>query len=826
MLGQLRAYASDVSECTAALNVPAECAAQRDELKELADLVVKEIDEPLRIGIVGEFSAGKSLLLGVLVGKPDLLPTGMEPMTGNVTELRFLPARDNAARTGVSRVEVRFFSRTDADQLDAAILAELRTAAVRANIGDVALAEFDAQCGSWTPKFRDWCARTARQHYSELGKLIRELAMLRDASTAAPGWLGRSVSISGDQLKAILEIRFPGVRDGLPSTPAADSVPFTPSPDDSRLSAVFPLVSRVILDIALPSDAWPVAGRVGDQGFMLLDFPGIGGANSKARDLFLTRRGLEDVHTILVLVNAGRAGGQIPDTFYGFLRELDGGRGDGAAAADRLSSRIVYCAGRFDELQPPKALINDPFDTTGVTVDGLLTACRPLAALLESGHQPGLAAMRAFVSSVLAITRLGLGPVPADLDVERYRGQAGQDAEAWREIAVSLRANAAGGELASGLLGYAADGGVAELRRLLDQHVDDNGLKLRTEKAQHRLDELDELKARLENALRASTPPSEPDSPGVRATAVARDLRRRQQGLVKQAAQLRDAAQLKLPTGWSVREDVQRKAADVVMAWPEWEAIFESVRNNVVTPRMREVIADPFAIDDTPGEDAPAAAGTGLPQRLGEFQEAFSRACEDLRGYAREQALAGARRWLEDQSTAPDARDLQRRAEALLDAGARERLGKIPTLPSLNTAIDRILRPNAIAAGLEHNARRADPQPAAAPAFPMRPRQLTRWADGTPPDDLLRHFIRVSLLRSALIASVSDYAQGCLDAMDDWIATQLQDYYGGEFTRLPDGGRFAATVLGSTAGEPDEAPDPAAALAALRRPDRDPDFPD
>lgn len=840
MLDQLRAFASDVSECAAALNVPAECAAQRDALKDLADLVVREIDEPLRIGVVGEFSAGKSLLLGVLVGRPNLLPTGMEPVTGNVTELRFAPARDNAAPPGISRVEVRFFSRADADQLDAAIVAELRSAAVRASIGDAALAEFDALCGSWTPKFRDWCTRTARQNPSELGKLIRELTMLRDACTAAPGWLGRSVLISEDQLKAILEIRFPGVQEGPPPAPAADSIPFTSDPHDSRLASVFPLVSRVILDITMPPDAWPVAGRVGDQGFTLLDFPGIGGANSKARDLFLTKRGLEDVHTILVLVNAGRAGGAVPDTFYGFLRELDGRTGDSTTAAGRLSHRIVYCAGRFDELPPPKLPASaaapppadDPFAVTGatagatagLTVDGLLTTCPPLAALLDSGHQPGLTAMRAFASSVLAVSRLGLRPVPDNLD--RYRKQAEDDATVWRTIAESLRASASSTELASGLLGYVADGGVAALQQLLDEHVRDNGLKLRTEKAQRRLDELDDVKESLAKALRESTPPSEPDSPGVRATAVARDLRRRQQALVKQATQLRDAAQLKLATGWSVREDVQRKAADVVMAWPQWEAIFESVRNNVVVPQTREVIKDPFAIDDKPAEDAPAASGSSLPQRLGDFEEAFNRACEELHGYAREQALAGARRWLTEQSTTPEVRDLQRRAAELLDEGARERLGRIPQLPALNIAIDRILRPDTIAAGLEHNARQADPQPTAVPAFPMRPKQLTRWADGTPPDDLLRHFIRVSLLRTALIASLSDYAQGCLDAVDDWMATQLQAYYGGELTRLPDGGRFAAAVLGSAAGEPDEPPDLAAAVTALRRPDRDPDFPD
>jgi hypothetical protein len=787
--------------------------------------VVNEVDEPLRVGIVGEFSAGKSLLLGVLVGRPDLLPTGMEPMTGNVTELRFLPAHDDATRVRVSQVDVRFFSRADADLLDAAILGELRQAAVSAGIGDVALAEFDAQSASWTPKFRDWCDRMARQNYSALGKLIRELAMLRDAAAAAPDWFGRSALITEDQLKSILEIRFPGPQDGLSSALAPDSVPFTAHPEHFQLASVFPLVSRVILDVIMPISAWPVAGRTGDQGFTLLDFPGIGGANSKARDLFLTRRGLEDVHTILVLVNASRPGGQVPDTFYGFLRELDAGHGDGEAAAGRLSSRIVYCAGRFDELPPPRIPAGDPFDTIDVTLESLLTTCRPLAALLDSGHQPGLAAMRAFVSSVLAIVRLGQQPVPVDLDMERYRHQAEKDARVWRQIADSLLASPAGGELASSLLGYAADGGVAELQRLLDQHVDNNGLKLRIQKTQRRLDELDELKEQLVEALRDAAPRAEPDSPGVRATALAVALVGRQRRLVDQAAQLRDAAQLKLPTGWSVSEDVQRKAADVVMAWPQWEAIFESVRDNVVVPQQREVFHDPFALDDESAGDTPATAGSGLPQHLGDFEEAFDRACDELRGYAREQALAGARRWLADQSTAPDARDLQQQVATLLDPGARERLEQIPGRPGLNTAIDRILRPDSITAGLERNARRADPQPVAAPAFPLRPLQLTRWADGTPPDGLLRHFIRVSLLRSALIASVADYAQSCLDAVDDWIATQIQVYYRSELARLPDGGRFAAAVIGSAAGEPDEPPDPAAALKALRRPDRDPGFP-
>lgn len=818
-LDQLRAYAAEVSDCAAAVSVPAEYAAPRDELKQLADQIVQEIDEPLRIGFVGEFSAGKSLLLGVLVGKPDLLPTSMEPTTGNVTELRFAPAADDATEIGIGRVQVRFFSQTEADQLDRGILGELRAAAERAHLPSAELAELDAQGASWTPRFRDWCARMSQRDDGELRKLIRELTLLRDAVATAPAWLGQTVTITREQLRTILEIRYPSFRHGLPPAPGQGSVQFNSNPTDAQLTTTFPLVARVLLDITLPADAWPVSAISRNQGFTLLDFPGIGGGNTKARDLFLTRRGLEDVHTILVLVNAGRAGSQIPDTFYGFLRDLDSGAEDGTGTTERLSGRIVYCAGRFDEIRAPESLIEDPFDTTRMTGDRLLNACRPLNALLQSGHQPGLSAMRAFASSVLAISRLGLRNVPSELDLEAHRPAAERRAAQWREIAESLRADATGQDLARSLLGYVADGGVSELRRLLDQHVCDNGLSLRVQKAQRRLDELDELKAQLENGLRASHQVSSeaPTSPSMQAHGLLRDLRRRRERLVEQTSQLRDPAQVWLAPRWSVRQDVMRKAADQVMSWPEWEAIFSCVQNAVVVPATG--MATMNLLEEE--EAADLSAADGLPQRLGDFQDAFTRTCGELRRYARDQALAGTKRWLEERSASADTRDLQRRTAALLDTEARTRFASSDTLKRLPTAIDRILKPGSLADRVEGMMDRADlPFPKDQP-FPLRAEQLTNWAQGSPSDDGARHFVRVVRLRSALIDSVTDYALGCLDAVQNLIATQLHGYYNGQFTRLPDRRQFVAAVLGEHAGSPDEPPDPAAALTAVRRPDKD-----
>src|ERR1700734_2374159 len=44
---------------------------------------------PVKIGVVGQFNAGKTLLLGGLIGYADGLPVSAIPTTGNVTSIRF-----------------------------------------------------------------------------------------------------------------------------------------------------------------------------------------------------------------------------------------------------------------------------------------------------------------------------------------------------------------------------------------------------------------------------------------------------------------------------------------------------------------------------------------------------------------------------------------------------------------------------------------------------------------------------------------------------------------------------------------------------------------
>src|SRR5512142_1925176 len=58
--------------------------ALRDQIDQHAMDLITLAGEPITIGIVGAFSVGKSMLLGSLLGRPDLLPTEQRATTGNV----------------------------------------------------------------------------------------------------------------------------------------------------------------------------------------------------------------------------------------------------------------------------------------------------------------------------------------------------------------------------------------------------------------------------------------------------------------------------------------------------------------------------------------------------------------------------------------------------------------------------------------------------------------------------------------------------------------------------------------------------------------------
>lgn len=76
--------------------------------------VARRVEElattPVKIGIMGEFSAGKTLLLGSLIGYADALPVQQVPTTGNVTVID-LNIVDDDEPTRIDQYRVEFMDK-------------------------------------------------------------------------------------------------------------------------------------------------------------------------------------------------------------------------------------------------------------------------------------------------------------------------------------------------------------------------------------------------------------------------------------------------------------------------------------------------------------------------------------------------------------------------------------------------------------------------------------------------------------------------------------------------------------------------------------------
>ena len=112
---KLKAYAQAVLTALEAEPPATDPAVGRtfEAIRTAAEETLRRAGSPIKIGVVGEFNAGKTLVLGSLIGYADALPVSEVPTTGNVTALRFRP-RPDLHRTEVGPFTVEFLDRATA----------------------------------------------------------------------------------------------------------------------------------------------------------------------------------------------------------------------------------------------------------------------------------------------------------------------------------------------------------------------------------------------------------------------------------------------------------------------------------------------------------------------------------------------------------------------------------------------------------------------------------------------------------------------------------------------------------------------------------------
>jgi Dynamin family len=359
---KLKTYAQAVLAALDAEPPATDPAIQRvfQDIRSTALETVRRAGAPVKIGVVGEFNAGKTLVLGSLIGFADALPVSEVPTTGNVTALRFVP-RPELKKTEVGPFTVEFLDRATALEC---LRELLKVAEERARDAGLAAAERkslttlreQAAAGPWV-EVEAWC-RQAWSHGGDnpnpaMRNLLRELtwfvrcchaqagAALLDAADGKDRVFAIDAETAREGLAlarsntSITALRF----EDLPDAPGAMPRPLTAA----WLRKAFPLIRRVNADVQLSERIWDLSGMAGAGEWTLLDFPGLGAAESGVRDAFLCRRELREVQTILILLDGRRPGGEGGQNIFSMMTA------DRPAGQD-LRDSILVVMNRFDQL--------------------------------------------------------------------------------------------------------------------------------------------------------------------------------------------------------------------------------------------------------------------------------------------------------------------------------------------------------------------------------------------------------------------------------------------------------------------------------------------
>lgn len=872
-LRERRAYVTDLITGVRSYPVHEESAATRDAFLACAESVLAEADKPLRVAVVGQFSAGKSLLLGVLVGRADLLPTSAAATTGNITELRFRQAAEDVRETQVSHAaEVRYFTPGAIADYQRALCAELKEKARAALDDGPALVELDdavratAGGGDRTALAR-WCEREEpRTADRALLKRIREWRRFNGALPFGTDLIGKRCEARWRDVQEAL--RFPSDPQDAGDAPDADTDADAGADAGAAgflarrtLRATFPLIEKISVDLAVPRGVWDLGGVREHNSFVLLDFPGLGGGDYGVRDQFLCDSGLRDVHTILVVANSELPGADEYDRFHAILRQH--GRSEATIARSQ-----IYCAGRFDQLDWPEI----PGEPERLTRAGLLSLQNPspLAKVLDSAPA-GMPdhALRCF-SAVRALSvqqqdaraRSKPGPrVPAELRLELREKHAARSAQAWRHIADRLDAGNSGRDLVTALRLYGADGGVQGLRDRIVQHVQDNGLALRVADLDNRLDKLDELKERLirEDAERETHFSVEQLAALDDARRLVNGTRAHLDAVRKMLPSMRDPDQLRVGGGATLYSAIEHKAVELVLAWPVWTAILEQVEAGVVKPRRRAAADGRRAAfrdelrrqmrgvprASAPGRTGPdrtgRATGNSFPSSVEEFVPHFVQTGEALRDFTSEQATTALSGWIHD--VHDRSAGLRRRRDALFVDAAEQKITEDADAFDAWIAVQSVLSLDAAGASILADHHRPPPSTthgaigtaeddetaldatsvSAVPVerfFPLNRDHRLGWATDPLGSDRSRHVSQVFRMRTAMVTGVAEAAL-------DHLASVLRDTQGQLLGLLPDNeempsGLVQNTIVTALAGltEPHEAswPPLGEVLGSVRRP--------
>ncbi|MBR8833104.1 MAG: dynamin family protein [Stigonema ocellatum SAG 48.90 = DSM 106950] len=610
--------------------VPSSIHESIQRLQQSAQRTVQLASSPVKIGIMGEFSSGKTLLLGSLIGYADALPVSETPTTGNVTAIHLVPQQDFQT-TKVGNFTVEYLSHEGVKECLHFMLeeAQKRVKAAEVSLAELAtLKSLQLTTVVDTDHILTWCEQVWNQTQSlELRSLLRELVVfVRTYKMYGEHICGRRYQIDNttghkgltlaEPPMNILELTF----DRLPPAPKLWETFTQPSAKDLHNS--FSLIRRIDITVTVSKEIWNLSSLQGTNEFILLDFPGLGSADSGVRDAFLSLRELSDVQTILLLLN-GRYPGGITAAKIRSMLERDKGQ--------NLKDRIIVGVGRFNQLplgrndeRAMDDLLSEPLLSEEELLDrlGILQLTMASASNLTTEKKNivllsqlyGLT-KQAELSSLVQVCSPEFLP---ELD-KPNKPEESDLRQKWQQLSEMLPTSST---LHKQLSDYAEDGGIGRLRSLLKEHVAVHGMKQLLEDTQRAAEIVRKEQGHLKNLLQ-EIPAYIPivESPAFLT------LREAIENLVTTYRQFQEDLEkqpiLKNRNGVAVSDVVKDELTNkIFFDWSEWTLLFDRTKNGTIALTKTESFFEEDEVDDF------------IPTKSDDFYPAFVQTINEMQGFA------------------------------------------------------------------------------------------------------------------------------------------------------------------------------------------------
>ncbi|WP_071187325.1 dynamin family protein [Trichormus sp. NMC-1] len=605
-------------------------------LREAAQKTIELATSPVKIGVMGEFSSGKSLLLGSLIGYADALPVSENPTTGNVTAIHIKP-QDGFVTTKIDNYTVEYLSHEGVNECLHFMLGEANRRATAAGLPLLQVSKIKTG-----KDISIWCEEAWKSSSNlELRYLLRELVLfLRayqaygEALCSSHYHIDAATAHEGLQLTempmAIQTLKF----EDLP--PAHIRLPSAPQRLQTQLlQNSFLLIRRVDIEVKISQEIWDVNGA---EEFVLLDFPGLGAANSGARDTFLSLRELAQVQTILVLLNGKSPGSDRANKIFTMMQQQRPGQD--------LKDLILVGVGRFDQLPLDSEggerildfLIEDHLNSQPLQTDIVFQKLKVLQTIIDGAE--------AFTSQkdriVLLSPLLGLAELAkrsttvkagseefiANLDYPDYLERSKRIQQKWGKLSERLLITETRNTLGRQLGYFAQDGGISKLRELIQNHVATHGLKQLYEDTRRAADVVRQQQEQLKDIIEEIHEQGIPtvDNPALvelrlGIESLDKAYRNFQKDLGKEP--------LKDRRGVVVSDVIKDELTYRILNWSQWTLLFNKSQNGTIALAESKGAAGKLF-------DRGNRINNSLPTKSDDFYPEFEKTIKELEDFARD----------------------------------------------------------------------------------------------------------------------------------------------------------------------------------------------